>query len=77
LRGAVDWRTTISGTNDTGFGGAARGPIKSAAAALPISRIGSRTVVNGGQMRDAIGVSSKPTIERSPGTSNPARLAAW
>jgi hypothetical protein len=42
-----------------------------------MSRIGRRTVVRLGQTRDAIGRSSKPTIDRSRGTSRPASRAAF
>ena len=47
------------------------------AAARAIVAIGQRTVVSGGQMCEAIGVSSKPMIERSCGTLRPRWRATW
>src|SRR5690606_17794819 len=45
-------------------------------AASAMSSIGWWTVVSGGAVYPAIGVSSKPTIETCPGTSTPSAWAA-
>ena len=50
--------------------------ISSRAAVSAISLMGWRTVVRGGHRRDAKGVSSKPTTDRSPGMAKPRRCAS-
>src|SRR6266581_8549622 len=46
------------------------------AASLPFSTIGWRTVVSGGLVHAAAGMSSNPTTDRSSGMCNPADCAA-
>src|SRR5260370_12867829 len=76
--GDVELRTTrlvASGGGDTTTFPCRR-RINRPAATRPFSTIGCLTVVSGGLVHAAIGKSSYPTTERSPGTTRPAAWAA-
>src|SRR6266478_7959635 len=76
--GDVELRTTrlvSSGGGDTTTFPCRR-RINRPAATRPFSTIGCLTVVSGGLVHAAIGKSSYPTTERSPGTTRPAAWAA-
>src|SRR5574341_222841 len=76
----VDWRATTWGSRTTRRR-ASPFPLSwatsSSTATSPMRRTGCATVVSGGLVSAASGMSSKPTTEMSSGTRRPAFSAAW